>query len=88
MKYVTIQKDPHWGIEMKFNKKYVPSQNGKFIIYLNEHLVDLSKKVTLIVNGKQIFRGKLKCDLKNMVNSLSVFYDPCRIYPVAFEVNL
>ena len=42
----------------------------------------------LIVNGKEIFRGKLKCTLANLVNSCAAFYDPNRLYPAAIEVDL
>lgn len=86
--YTTVQTDTRWGIEMKFNKSYTLSQKGKFIIYLNEHLVDLKKKVTIIVNGKKIFDGKIKCDEIHMLKSLGTFYDSQRIYPAAIEVEI
>ena len=76
------------GIELKFSRSYTPATSGKFTIYLCPELVDLNKKVTLRVNGKQVFKGKVKADLKNMVNSCATFYDPCRVYPAAIEVDL
>ena len=85
--YTTIQKDPQWGIEMKFNRSYSPATDGKLTIYLNEHLVDLKRKVVVNVNGKQVFNGKLKCNAAHMANSLATFYDPQRIYPAAIEVE-
>ena len=36
------------------------------IIYLCDELVDLKKEITVTVNGKQAFQGKVKPDLKNM----------------------
>ena len=86
--YKTIQKDPRWGIEMKFHRTYTPSTQGEFIIYLDEHLVDLNKKVTVRVNGREVFKGKLKCNVRHLVNSLSTFYDPLRLYPAAIQVKL
>ena len=86
--YETVQKDPRWGIEMKFRKNYKPAAKGKVIIYLCDELVDLKKEITVTVNGKQAFQGKLKPDLKNMVNSCAAFFDPQRIYPAAIEVTL
>lgn len=86
--YETTEKDPRWGIEMRFVKKYTPATKGKVTIYLNDQLVDLNKKVNITVNGKKIFSGKVKVDLKNMVNSCAAFFDPCRIYPAAVEVEL
>ncbi len=86
--YEVIQKDPHWGIELKFKKHYTPATKGKVIVYLNSELVDLKQKVTVTVNGKQVFQGKVKPDLKHMANSCATFFDPQRIYPAAIEVEL
>lgn len=86
--YETIEKDPKWGIEMKFTKKYTPATKGKVIIYLSNELVNLSKKLTVIVNDKKVFKGKVKPDIKNMINSCATFYDPERIYPAAIEIEL
>ena len=86
--YEVIEKDPRWGIEMKFAKKYVQAHKGKVIIYLCDKLVDLNEKVTLTVNGKKVFEGKMKADLKNIVNSCAAFFDPQRLYPASIEVEL
>ncbi len=86
--YDILQRDPNWGIEMKFKKSYKPATSGKFTIYLNEQLVDLKVPVTVIVNGKQVFQGKVKANVKNMVNSCATFFDPYRIYPAAVEIKL
>lgn len=58
------------------------------MVYLNNNLVDLKKKVKLVVNGKKVYEGKVKPDLKHLVNSCAVFYDPLRLYPVALTVDL
>ena len=87
VQYTTTEKDPYWGIEMKFLRSYLPATKGKFIFYLNEHLVDLNEKVVVYVNDKEVFNGKLKCNSAHMANSLSAFYDPQRIYPAAVEVE-
>jgi hypothetical protein len=86
--YTTTMTDPNWGIEMKFEKEYTESKRGRVLIYLNEHLVDLEKPVTLIVNGREVFKGKVKCSEAHMARSLATFYDPERIYPAAIEVVL
>ena len=86
--YKAVEIDPYWGIELKFERSYQPATRGKLVLYLNEQLVDLNREVTLIVNGKEIFRGKLKCTLANLVNSCATFYDPARLYPAAIEVDL
>ncbi len=86
--YKTVQRDERLEIDLTFNRAYTPAQKGKFIVYLNDLLVDLKKEVELIVNGKQVFKGKLKADLKHMVNSCATFYDPMRLYPAGIEVDL
>ena len=86
--YEATEKDQRWGIEMKFAKKYAQVHKGKVVIFLCDELVDLTEKVTLTVNGKKVFEGKVKADLKNMVNSCAVFFDPQRLYPAAIEVEL
>ena len=86
--YEATEKDQRWGIEMKFAKKYAQAHKGKVVIFLCDELVDLTEKVTLTVNGKKVFEGKVKADLKNMVNSCAVFFDPQRLYPAAIEVEL
>ena len=86
--YKATEIDPNWGIELDFEKSYQPATKGKVIIYLNDKLVDLNKEITLVVNGKEAFKGKVKLQLKNMVNSCVAFFDPERIYPAAIEVNI
>lgn len=86
--YETTKKDPNWGIELRFVKRYEPARKGKLTVYLCDELVDLSRKVTLTVNGKKVFEGKVKPNLRNMVNSCALFFDPRRVYPAAIEVDL
>ena len=86
--YKTIETDPNWGIELKFEKSYQPATKGKVIIYLCQELVDLNKEITLTVNGKKAFQGKIKPELRHIVNSCATFFDPERLYPAAIEVNI
>lgn len=86
--YKVTELDPQWGIELKFEKEYYPATKGKVIIYLCSELVDLNKKITLKVNGKIAFDGKVQPDKKHMVNSCAAFFDPARLYPAAIEIDL
>ena len=56
-------------------------------IMMCDKLVDLDKKVTVMLNGKKVFSGKLKADVKHMVNSCATFFDPCRVYPAAVRIK-
>lgn len=86
--YEVIQKDPKWGIEMKFARQYRPASHGKVVIYLCKELVDLDKPVSVTLNGQTVFSGRVRCNLKNLVNSCALFFDPDRLYPAAIEVEL
>ena len=88
MNYKATEIDPNWGIELKFEKSHQPATKGKVIIYLCQELVDLNKPVSLTVNGKKAFKGMVKPDLKNLVNSCATFFDPERLYPAAIEVDI
>ena len=87
VKYAATQKDPQWGIEMKFNRTYSKAMGGKLRIYLNDNLVDMNKTVTVIVNGKQVFNGKVNANLRDMIDSCMEFYDPYRVYPCSVTVE-
>lgn len=84
--YTTVERDPVYGIELKFARHYTPARGGSFTLYLDEHLVDLSQPVKVVVNGKTICERRLRLDVKNMVQSLATYFDPERIYPAAVEV--
>ena len=86
--YEATQREPHWGIPIKHRKHYTPATEGKFTLYLSDDMVDLKKKVTLSVNGKQVYHGKLKADIRHMVNSCATFFDPMRVYTTAIEIEL
>ncbi len=86
--YNCIETDPHWGIQLKFEKNYQPATKGKVIIYLNDKLVDLSKEVTLNVNGKEVYKGIVKPEMRHLINSCATFFDSERLYPAAIEVEL
>lgn len=86
--YKTVETDPRWGIEMKFEKNYSPATKGKITIYLCDELVNLNQEITLTVNGKQAFKGKVKPERKHLINSCAIFFDPARLYPAAIEVDL
>ncbi len=86
--YNCIETDPRWGIQLKFEKKHQPATKGKIIIYLNEQLVDLNREITLIVNGKEMYKGIVIPELRHLINSCATFFDPERLYPAAIEVEI
>ena len=87
--YEVLETDPYWhSIEMKIKRHYSEASDLQFTVFLDEHLVDMNRKVTVMVNGRKVFAGKLKPNLQNMAESLATFGDPCRIYTAAVQVKL
>ena len=87
VKYNATWKDPHWGIDMLFSKDLTPAQHGNLRVFLSDQLVDLKKKVTVRINGKQVFCGQVKSSKKTRKLSQELWGDPMRDFKHAVEVN-
>lgn len=77
-----------YNIPMLFTKEYSPATKGNMTIFINEELFDLSKPITVIVNGKEKFNGKVKPNIKAMVESCAEYFDPERIFPASIDVGI
>lgn len=87
--YEILQLDPFWHtIEMSMRRHYGEAHDVQFTIFLDPELVDLTRRVDVVVNGRKVYSGKPKLTLGNMVESVATFYDPCRIYPAAVRVKI
>lgn len=87
IEYSTTWKDPHWGIDMLFHKTLTPAQHGSIRIFLSNELINLRKKVTIRINGIEVFCGKVKGSKKTMELADKLWGDPMRNYKHAVEVN-
>lgn len=87
VKYECTQTDPYWGIQMKFDRTKTPAEQGDMTIYLNDSIVNLDQKVTVTVNGKEVFNGMVDRDLASIVNSCATFHDPERLFTASIKVN-
>ena len=87
VKYNPTWKDPRWGINMLFSKEFTPAQHGHLCIFLSDQLVDLKKKVTVRINGKEVFNGKVKGSKKNQKLAHELWGDPMRNFKHAVEVK-
>lgn len=76
------------GIPLRYAKTYTPATKGEVVVYLNDKLVDLSQPVTVIVNGREAFKGRVELNADNLVNSCAEFYDPMRLYPASVDVTI
>lgn len=90
VKYDAIKVGNDFGfpISLDFRKTYSYATTGRFTVYLSDELVDLSKEVTLRVNGQEVYRGMLQPTLDDMVNSCARYYERARIYPASIQVDL
>lgn len=84
--YTTIES--LYNIPMVFKKNYTPATKGNITIFLNEENIDLAKPVTITVNGRTAFNGKVKPSVKAMVESCALFFDPERVFPAAVDVDI
>lgn len=86
VKYISKTKEPNWGITIKWNKELTPVYDAALTIFLDEHLVDLSKKIKVFLNGEEVFYGKIKLSKETMLESLQTYRDPLRIFPAAIKI--
>ena len=86
--YEAIEREPRWNIPIKHDKHYAPVKDGSFTLYLSDDMVDFTQKVTLRINGKRVYHGKVKPDTRHLINSCAIFFDPERVYATGIEVTL
>ena len=86
--YEAIEREPRWNIPIKHRKHYAPVEEGSFTLYLSDDMVDFGKKVTLLVNGKCVYQGKVKPDTRHLINSCATFFDPERVYAAGIDIKL
>lgn len=77
-----------WTMNIGVEKSYSEATKGRVRIYLDSRLVDLSKPVVVRVNDKECFRGTVEPDLRHVVESCALFFDPQRLFPAAVEVDI
>lgn len=77
-----------WTMNIGVTKRYAPARNGRVRIYLDDRLADLSKPVRVRVNGTERFHGRVRPDLRHLVESCAFWFDPLRLFPAAVEVDI
>ncbi len=85
--YHVLSRDPRWGIELDVAKTFTPAEGGRARIYLDADLVDLRRPVTVWVNGRKAFRGRVRPHTDHLVRSCALWGDPLRLFPAAVEVE-
>lgn len=77
-----------WTMNTGATRTKEPATKGKVRIYLSDKLVDLTKPVTVTVNGDKKYEGMPQLDRNTMVESIAFFYDPKRIFPTYIDVEI
>ncbi len=85
--YATTERDSLWGIELRFDRTYKPATSGRLRLFLDERLVDMSRPVTVIVNGQRVFSGRLRPNVADMALSCATFFDPLRLFAASVVVE-
>jgi hypothetical protein len=57
-------------------------------IHLNDKMLDLDKKVTVIYNGKKVFKKRVKRTIANLYNTMNTRGDYSYVFPVSINVKL
>ena len=50
-------------------------------------MIDFYRPVTVTVNGRTVFEGKVRPNLNAMLASVATFYDPRRIFPAFIDIE-
>lgn len=87
VEYICTETDPMWGIQMKFDRKLTPSEKWDMTIFLDDTMADLDRDITVKVNGKESFKGKVSRSAEDIVYSCAVFFDPHRLYPASIRIS-
>ncbi len=87
VRYVPLMKEKNWGLTLKWKKEYECATGGALTLFLDERLVDMSKKVKVYVNGKKVATKRPIVGERVMKESLNTFADPERIFSgkITFE---
>ncbi len=64
------------------------SDYDTFTIWLNDEMADLSKPITILYNGRTLFKGKVQRTEQNLRASLLERHDPRNMYPAKVLVKI
>ncbi len=85
--YIITERDPIYGIELNNTRTYTPAQHGMVRIYLSEQLADLSRPVTIYLNGTLLATQRPTLKRSTLTQSCALFADPLRLFPTSIDVK-
>lgn len=87
VRYEAVETDTVWHLTLNWHKSFRPVSSPALTIFFNEQLVDFSRPVTIRLNGRQVFRGRLKPTAGAMAESLATYGDPKRIFSAMVRIG-
>lgn len=66
----------------------IPFTGNTLTIHLDDRLLDLDKPVTVILNGRQVFTGRVERLASNMAEDIVRTGDPGRVFPARVPLTL
>lgn len=75
--------------QIKGNSVHIEASNVQLLtVFLNRHLVDLSQKVTISINGKQVYDEIPQPDVKTLLRTARQNLDPRLSYSVSLPISI
>ncbi len=65
-----------------------PFHKNTINIYLNDKILDLDKPVVVMLNGKEVYRGKANRTAENIMRSISDRGDPYFVFPSLIQIKV
>ena len=66
----------------------IPYTGNTLTVHLDDQLLDLDQPVTVVLNGKQVFSGRVERRAAHMADDIARHGDPGRIFPARLELKL
>lgn len=85
--YSVAERDPRWGIGLRYDRSLARARGGRLRVFLDERMVDVRNDVTVSVNGREAFRGRLVPTVADMVESAAAYFDPMRVFAASVVVD-
>lgn len=85
--YSVAERDSLWGIGLRYARSFERARGGRLRIYLDERMVDVREEVTVNVNGREAFRGRLVPTVADMAESAAAYFDPGRVFAASVVVD-
>ncbi len=85
--YTPLTFSEYWGFGIRYERSFAPATGGEVRLYLSDDLVDLSRPITIVVNGRTAYQGLAPKDERYLLSSCATFWDASRLYPAGIDLR-